>query len=85
MANSIFNRLNGGNRQQPASAQQAASAQGGRRNLAPALLQHIQGFQGDPVRQVQQKLQSGEMSQDQYDQLRGAAEKIAQKMMGYFR
>lgn len=85
MANNIFNRLNGGNRQQPASAQQAASAQGGRRNLAPALLQHIQGFQGNPIEQVQQKLQSGEMSQDQYNQLHRAAEKIAQKMMGYFK
>ena len=76
MANSIFNRLNGGNRQQ------LAPAQGGRRNLAPALLQHIQNFQGNPV---EQKLQSGEMSQDQYNQLHRAAEQIAQKMMGYFK
>ncbi|MCI8933894.1 MAG: hypothetical protein HFE80_05250 [Clostridiaceae bacterium] len=79
MANSIFNRLNGGNRQQ------LAPAQGGRRNLAPALLQHIQNFQGNPVEQIQQKLQSGEMSQDQYNQLHRAAEQIAQKMMGYFK
>lgn len=85
MANNIFNRLNGGNRQQPASAQQAASAQGGRRNLAPALLQHIQGFQGNPIEQVQQKLQSGEWTQDQYNEVRKAAEQVAQKMMGVLR
>ena len=82
MANNIFNRLNGGRHPQGGPAQQASFAQGGRRNLAPALLRHIQGFQGNPVQQIQQKLQSGEMSQNQYDQLRGAAEQIAQKMMG---
>ena len=76
MSNPIFQALNGG---------KASFAQGGRRNLAPALLQHIQGFQGDPVRQIQQKLQSGEMSQDQYNQLRGAAEQIAQKITCYFK
>lgn len=74
MSNPIFQALNGG---------KASFAQG-RRNLAPALLRHIQGFQGNPVQQIQQKLQNGEMSQNQYNQLRGAAEQIAQKMMGYF-
>lgn len=56
--------------------------QRGQRNLAPALLQHIQGFQGNPVEQLQSKLNSGEMTQDQYNQLRGMAENIAQRMMG---
>ena len=56
--------------------------QRGQRNFAPALLQHLQNFQGDPMEQLQSKLNSGEMSQDQYNQLRGMAENIAQRMMG---
>jgi len=60
----------------------AQAPQAGRRNLAPSLLQHIQNFQGNPMEQLQSKLNSGEMSQDQYNQLRGMAENIAQRMMG---
>lgn len=71
MANPFFNVING-----------AKGPQGGRRNFAPALLQHIQGFQGNPVEQLQSKLNNGEMSQDQYNQLRGMAENIARQMMG---
>lgn len=71
MANSIFQSLTGGKGQQ-----------GGQRNFAPALLQHIQGFQGNPMEQLQSKLNSGEMSQQQYNQLRGMAENIVQRMMG---
>lgn len=56
--------------------------QAGQRNLAPALLQHIQGFQGNPMEQLQSKLNSGEMTQNQYNQLRGMAENIVQRMMG---
>lgn len=56
--------------------------QGGQRNFAPALLQHIQNFQGNPMEQLQSKLNSGEMTQQQYTQLRGMAESIAQRMMG---
>lgn len=56
--------------------------QAGRRNLAPSLLQHIQNFQGNPMEQLQSKLNSGEMTQDQYNLLRGMAENIAQRMMG---
>lgn len=56
--------------------------QKGQRNLAPALLQHIQNFQGNPMEQLQNKLNSGEMSQQQYNQLRGMAESIVQRMMG---
>ena len=55
---------------------------GGQRNFAPALLQHIQGFQGNPMEQLQSKLNSGEMSQQQYNQLRGMAENIVRQMMG---
>ena len=56
--------------------------QRGQRNFAPALLQHIQNFQGNPMEQLQSKLNSGEMTQDQYNQLRGMAENIVQRMMG---
>lgn len=69
MANSVFNALNGGQ-------------QAGKRNLAPALLQHIQGFQGDPIQTIQAKLNSGEMTQAQYNQLHSAAQDVIQKMMG---
>ncbi len=71
MSNSLFNALNGGK-----------GRQSGQRNLAPALLQHIQGFQGNPMEQLQSKLNSGEMTQDQYNQLRGMAESIVQRMVG---
>ncbi|MDE6456027.1 MAG: hypothetical protein K2L38_09030 [Dysosmobacter sp.] len=56
--------------------------QRGQRNFAPALLQHLQNFQGNPMEQLQGKLNSGEMTQEQYNQLRGMAESIAQRMMG---
>lgn len=71
MANPIFQAMNG-----------AKAPQGSQRNFAPALLQHIQGFQGNPMEQLQSKLNSGEMTQDQYNQLRGMAENIVQRMMG---
>ena len=71
MANLLFQAL-GGERAQ----------QGGKRNLAPALLQHIQGFQGNPIEQLQGKLNNGEMTQQQYNQLRGMAENIVRRMMG---
>lgn len=71
MSNPFFKAMGGGNARQST-----------RRNLAPSLLQYIQGFQGNPMEQLQSKLNSGEMSQDQYNQLRGMAENIAQRMMG---
>ena len=71
MANPFREAMGGGN-----------TRQGGQRNLAPALLQHIQNFQGNPMEQLQSKLNSGEMTQQQYNQLRGMAESIAQRMMG---
>lgn len=70
MANSLFNALSGNKR-----------PQGGQRNLAGALLQYMQGFQGNPIEELQSKLNSGEMSQQQYNQLYGMAQGIAQKMM----
>jgi len=70
MANPLFKALGGG------------QAPGGQRNMAPSLLQYMQRFQGNPIESLQGKLNSGEMSQQQYNQLRGVAESIAQKMMG---
>lgn len=52
------------------------------KNLAPGLLQYMRNFQGNPLEALQGKLNSGEMSQQQYNQLRGVAETIAQRMMG---
>lgn len=71
MANPFREAMGGGNTRQT-----------GQRNLAPALLQHIQGFQGNPMEQLQSKLNSGEMTQQQYNQLRPMAENIVQRMMG---
>lgn len=71
MANPFFSAMGGANARQT-----------GQRNLAPALLQYIQGFQGDPMEQLQSKLNSGEMTQQQYNQLRPMAENIVQRMMG---
>lgn len=36
----------------------------------------MQSFVGDPIQTLQQKLNSGEMNQQQYNQLRGIAEQI---------
>ncbi len=56
--------------------------QGGQRNFAPALLQHLQNFQGNPMQQLQEKINSSGINQEQVNQLYSAAEKIAQRMMG---
>lgn len=60
------------------------SPQGGQRNFAPALLQHLQNFQGDPMQQLQEKINSSGINQEQVNQLRSMAEKIAQRMMSVF-
>ena len=58
------------------------SPQGGQRNFAPALLQHLQNFQGDPMQQLQEKINSSGINQEQVNQLRSMAENIVQRMMG---
>lgn len=58
------------------------TAQNQQKNMAPQLLQYMRNFQGNPLEALQGKLNSGEMSQRQYNQLRGMAESIAQQMMG---
>lgn len=56
--------------------------QRGQRNLAPNLIQYMQNFRGNPMQMLQEKITSSGISQDQCNQLRSAAEKIAQQMMG---
>lgn len=50
----------------------------------PRFMQMIDGlnqfgsqFQGDPIQKVQQLMDNGQMSQQQYNMLRGVAEQIA--------
>lgn len=58
------------------------SPQEGRRNLAPNLIQYMQNFQGNPMQMLREKITSSGITQEQCNQLRSVAEKIAQQMMG---
>lgn len=49
-------------------------------NPAQALLQHIQSFKGNPIEILQGKINSGEISQEQYSKMYDVAQGIAQKM-----
>jgi len=73
MANPFFHALGGSHAQQ-----------GGRKNVAPNLLQFIRGFQGNPIEAVQSKLNNGEWTKEQYNELHKAAEEVARKMMSIF-
>lgn len=70
MANPLFQAMGG------------KVSQSKQKNLAPGLLQYMQNFQGNPLEALQGKLKNGEMTQQQYSQLRNVAESIAQRMMG---
>ena len=72
MANSLFNLL-GGNSQN-------VGPFGNMQNLMSQLNQFRSGLQGDPKQQVQELLNSGRMSQTQYNQLSKMATQI-QKML----
>ena len=67
MANSLFNTLGGNKLPGPF---------GNVQNMLAKLNQFRQSFQGDPKQQVQQLLNSGQMSQDQYNQLSQMATQI---------
>ena len=71
MANPLYNALNG------SESPQNPPADGGFSGMVQQLRQYASGFQGDPVQELQKKLSSGEMNQQQYNQLRGVAMKIA--------
>jgi len=64
MANQLFNVLGGQNQINPMT------------NLVNQLNQFRQSFSGDPKAQVQQLLNSGRMSQSQYNQLSQMATQI---------
>ena len=67
MANSLFNLLGNNSMSGPFSNMQ---------DLLQRLSQFRQSFQGDPKQQVQQLLNSGRMSQNQYNQLSQMATQI---------
>ena len=69
MANSIFNDLGGNNNKLPGPF-------GNVQDMMQRLNQFRQSFQGDPKQQVQQLLNSGRMSQSQYNQLSQMATQI---------
>lgn len=64
MANQLFNMLGGQQSMNPMT------------NLVNQLNQFRQSFSGDPKQQVQQLLNSGRMSQSQYNQLSQMATQI---------
>ena len=67
MANQLFNMLGGNNLPGPFGNMQQMTSQ---------LNQFRQGFQGDAKQQVQQLLNSGRMSQEQYNKLSQMATQI---------
>lgn len=67
MANQLFNMLGGNNVPNPFSNMQ---------NLMQRLNQFRQSFSGDAKQQVQQLLNSGKMTQNQYNQLSQLATQI---------
>ena len=67
MSNPLFNMMGGNNMQNP---------------MLQQLMQFKNGFKGDPRAQVQQLLNSGKVSQQQYDQAVQMANQI-QKMFRY--
>lgn len=73
MMNPLFNILNGG--MQPQNSMMSMIAQ---------LNQFRQTFQGNPKQQVQQLLNSGKMSQEQFNQLSQMATQIQNMMNNRF-
>lgn len=68
MANSLFNSLG--------PSQKLPGAFGDMQNMLNKLNQFRQTIQGDPKQQAQQLLNSGQMSQDQYNRLSQMATQI---------
>lgn len=73
--NPLFN-LNGGNQNIF-----SGTLFGNAMNMIQSLNQFAQAFRGDPKQQVQQLLNSGRMSQDQFNQLQQMAQQF-QQMLG---
>ena len=64
----------------PLFKQYGNKGQNARINPAQSLLQHIQSFKGNPIEILQGKINSGEISQNQYSEMYEIAQGIAQKM-----
>ena len=67
--NPLFNRFGNGN----GNNASASGPFGGVLNMMNAFRQFKQNFQGDPREQVQNMLNSGQMSQEQFNQLSNMA------------
>lgn len=65
MANPIFEALGG-----------TVTRQGSAMNISSMFQNFMQNFVGDPTQILQQRINNGEISQQQYNQLRGIAEQI---------
>ena len=74
MTNPLFNMLNG--------SSQNIGPFGNIQNLVRQLNQFRNNFQGDPRQQVQELLNSGKMSQSQYNQLSQTATQIQRMLNG---
>ena len=72
MSNPLFQQLGGGRAPGPA---------GNMQDFMARFNQFRANFQGDPRQKVQELLNSGQMTQQQYNQLRQQAEQI-QRMLG---
>lgn len=73
MPNSIFNQLGGG---------QMSGPMGEIQQFMSAFAQFKQNFKGDARQEVQKMLNSGQITQDQYNQIQQAASQITRMMGG---
>lgn len=69
MANPLYKELNGNTQTDPT---------GGFSGMVQQLRQYAGHFQGDPSQELQKLLSSGQMNQQQYNQLRNIAQQVAQ-------
>ncbi len=74
MANQLFSMLGNSNSKLPGPF-------GNMQDMLSKLTQFRQSFQGDPKQQVQQLLNSGRMSQSQYNQLSQMATQIQNMLL----
>ena len=72
MPNQLFNQMGGG---------QMPGPMGQMQQFMSAFQQFKQSFQGDPQQEVKRLLNSGQMSQQQYNQLQQMAQQMT-RMMG---
>ena len=64
--------------------QQMPPMNGGFANMMSQFQKFKQNFNGDPKQQVQQLLDSGQMTQEQFNQLSNMATQLQQMMKGRF-